>query len=490
MTTPSLGEALKASMRFSDLVFVSHGHEFPAHGLVVMARSPVLEKLIQSGELSEVDGKRIIQVSSAFSPQTVEHLLEYLYAERYLCIVSRAGEGDCEPQTTTPELTESATTPSELTGGDVTMPEASNDAGVVVDDLLSLNDAGTHPVIDNVLVLAAAPTGPTGSSDQQNQDPALEDALIQHLHVLGLANIYQVQALADIARGHIAAALPLLASAGPAMRLIEEMKTAEMFDAQVRDMLVTCVASHLQDPLCDRLLAEVLALGDALRSYVHRQESTHEQLKVELAKVQTQSETGEHNYKLLVKAQGDLARAQARVRDLEANLVSAGPALRLREEVRRAFQVLDNVFECRNSACSASWEARVWQDPAAERYVQSCVSCSCSPDRAASSPAPHDCAVIAQRPSPHRHPSADISQLSYWDIFGYISGRLPPATGFTIKSESPGLPIVYLIEPSTQCLLDFSIAMSRQLRDQLPSVSKEGVGARLTQLINTYLHLG
>lgn len=125
-----------------------------------------------------------------------------------------------------------------------------------------------------------------------------------------------------------------------------------------------------------------------------------------------------------------------------------------------------------------------------QRYVQSRVSCSRSPHHAISSPTPHDCAVIAQRPSPNRHPSADISQLSYPEIFGYISGRLPPATGFTIRSESPDPSIVYLIEPSTQYLLNFSIPMSRQLREQLPAVSKEGMGTRLTQLVNTYLHLG
>ncbi|KAL8365413.1 hypothetical protein RB595_004288 [Gaeumannomyces hyphopodioides] len=352
----SLGETLKASMRFSDFTFISHDREFPAHRLVVMTQSPVLEKLIQSGELAEVGGKCMIQVNSVFSSSTVGHLVEYLYTESYSCPLAKTRENE----TTTPEPIHSATSLLELTDGDTGKPETSSDADTTVNGPISLGDKEMDPVIDSTLV---PPGGSVDSSHQKDQDLVIQEALVQHLHILGLANTYQVQTLADIAHGYIANILSHATSAGPALRLIEEMKTTDNFDGQVWDLLYTCIMSHIQRPFGHRLLTEAFTLCDKIRTDVLRQKSINEMLRSNLTVAQAQ-----------LRASKDWLT----VREMNA-MLDAAPGLRMLEEVRSAQERLAGITQCRNMTCCATYagfKGRVQVDHDLSVTVR-CLACFC-----------------------------------------------------------------------------------------------------------------
>lgn len=364
-------------MRFSDFTFVSHGREFPAHRLVVMTHSSVLEKLIQSGDLVEVNGKCIVQVNTVFSPSTVEHFLEYLYTESYTCPFVK----DKENETTAPESIHSASSALELTNRDSSKPEASNSSGPTAKDLISLEDEEKDPETDSTLV----PHGDSvDSSHQKGQGLIVQKALVQHLQILGLANTYQVRALADTARGYIANILSHSSSAGPALQLINEMKTTDIFDGQVWDLIYTCVISRIQSPFGHRLLAEAFSLCDAIRTDALLQRGTIERLRSDLAIAHAQlraSVTVHHHAKhdQLTDAKDDLARAQAHIREIHEKLNAATPGLRIMEEIKSAHERMALILRCRNATCCATYtgfKGRVQVDQDLSVTVR-CVACFC-----------------------------------------------------------------------------------------------------------------
>ncbi|KAL8377038.1 hypothetical protein RB595_007935 [Gaeumannomyces hyphopodioides] len=346
MIRSSLGAMLKASMRFNDLIFVSQGREFPAHRLVAMTQSPVLEKLIQSGELAEVN--------SAFSSSAVEYLLEYLYTESYACPFAMATKNE----TATPEPVHSAARALELTDGDSKL-KASNDTATIVDDLISFNNKEMDPVVDSALFHAG---DSAGSSQEKSKSLVVQGALIQHLHVLGLANMYQVHALADVARGYIANILSRASSAGPALQVIEEMKATEKFDGQVWDLLCSCIMSHVQSPFGRRLLGEVFILCDKIRTDALCQKSINDNLGSELAVAQAQLHASKDcmaerhsEHEQLAKAENDLAKAQEQIREMRARLDDAAPGLKMLEEVQSANERILGIINCRNTSCCANY---------------------------------------------------------------------------------------------------------------------------------------
>ncbi|KAL8300076.1 hypothetical protein RB597_009929 [Gaeumannomyces tritici] len=374
MIRSSLGATLKASMRFNDLIFVSQGRELPAHRLVVMTRSPVLEKLIQSGELAEVGGKCMIQVNSAFSSSAVEYLLEYLYTESYVCPFAMATKN---------EPVHSATSALELTDGDTNKLKANNDTATIVGDLISFNDEEMGPVVDSALVHAG---DSAGSSQEKSKSLVVQGALIQHLHVLGLANMYQVRALADVARGYIANILSHVFSAGPALQGIEVMKTTDKFDGQVWDLLRSCIMPHVQSPFARRLLGEVFILCDKNRSDALCQKSINDNLKSKLAITQAQLHAFKDHmteqrskHEQLAKAENDLAKAQAQIREMHARLDDAAPGLKMLEEVRFAHERILGIISCRSlprRANSAGFKGRVHVDHDL-KVTARCLACLC-----------------------------------------------------------------------------------------------------------------
>ncbi|KAL8379501.1 hypothetical protein RB599_009074 [Gaeumannomyces hyphopodioides] len=215
------------------------------------------------------------------------------------------------------------------------------------------------PVVDSALFHAG---DSAGSSQEKSKSLVVQGALIQHLHVLGLANMYQVHALADVARGYIANILSRASSAGPALQVIEEMKATEKFDGQVWDLLCSCIMSHVQSPFGRRLLGEVFILCDKIRTDALCQKSINDNLGSELAVAQAQLHASKDcmaerhsEHEQLAKAENDLAKAQEQIREMRARLDDAAPGLKMLEEVQSANERILGIINCRNTSCCANY---------------------------------------------------------------------------------------------------------------------------------------
>jgi hypothetical protein len=110
-------------------------------------------------------------------------------------------------------------------------------------------------------------------------------------------------------------------------------------------------------------------------------------------------------------------------------------------------------------------------------YVESRVNCTTT------SPSQRSCTVVSQRPSTKHHTSSNITQISWPQVFNYIS-RMPLATGQTGLGGISDMALYYINNTSLQ-----SVTTTNQsaIIDNVPEAQ---FSQRLGQIINSYLMLG
>ncbi|KAM0439602.1 hypothetical protein ACHAPT_000694 [Fusarium lateritium] len=111
-----------------------------------------------------------------------------------------------------------------------------------------------------------------------------------------------------------------------------------------------------------------------------------------------------------------------------------------------------------------------------QRYVESRVTC-----QRTSSTSQQNCTVTAQRPSQRRHAPEAITPLSFPAVFRWISKHLPIATGVR-NAGTCDLGLQYLDKPD----LD---TMDNDVSGGFVNVDEELFSLRLSQVLNTYIHL-
>ncbi|GKT41708.1 uncharacterized protein ColSpa_01889 [Colletotrichum spaethianum] len=113
-----------------------------------------------------------------------------------------------------------------------------------------------------------------------------------------------------------------------------------------------------------------------------------------------------------------------------------------------------------------------------QKYVESRVHCSRD-----SPTARQNCSVIAQRPSQRPHADENISQLSFVQVFRYVSRKLPQATNHFDSSYTSDISLNFLENPSSATMT------AATAPPELASIPPRDFGYRLAQLVNSYVFL-
>ena len=117
-----------------------------------------------------------------------------------------------------------------------------------------------------------------------------------------------------------------------------------------------------------------------------------------------------------------------------------------------------------------------------QKYVESRVACSKTGSER------HNCSVSAQRPSQKDHPPENISHLSFPQVLQFVSTYMPLTSGDSYGSVSnTDLTLQFLADPALTNLTQPQGDGSPPL--QLRDLDKETLSLRLTQALNSYLHI-